>query len=176
MSNKFTDYDMRKFSIKDARDIFAFFDAVKKGIDQSEIIVKKLGMSNAAQASVIKSLQRSVVKTASPYAAGQDEESIIQSLGGAVVSEEEKSKAAMLDKMRAASSVVSEADENLESPSAEDTEAQDADEVSKVANIYRGYERKVFANGQIRYLLDGKMTAAKDVPAKIKEVLDEQAE
>lgn len=58
MANKFTDYDMRKFAIKDQKDIYAFLDAVKKGLVQTEAIVKKLSMSNAAQASVIRGLEK----------------------------------------------------------------------------------------------------------------------
>lgn len=58
MANKFTDYDMRKFAIKDQKDVYAFLDAVKKGLVQTEAIVKRLSMSNAAQASVIRGLEK----------------------------------------------------------------------------------------------------------------------
>ena len=48
MANKFTDYDMRRFAINDTKDVYAFFEAVTKGLEQTRTLVKKMNISNSA--------------------------------------------------------------------------------------------------------------------------------
>lgn len=195
--NKFTDYDMRKFTIKDTRDIYAFFDAVKKGMEQTERIVKKLNMSQAAQASVIRSFKANQAQTQEVIAAAdepiatvvqesgvsQAKESIIQKLRSAANAEPDVTPSRSDE-----SAQVSEEPE--ESPSEEELEAlateisdssdeqspDDAPEVSKNdVVVFEGYTKRRFSNGQMRYFIDdGVMVKGSEVPAHIKEELDKQ--
>lgn len=187
MTKKFSDYDMRKFVINDTKDVYAFFDAVSKGLDQTERLIKKLAMSNAAQASVIRSLERgrSTIGTTSEEDVESPKEapSIIQTLE---THDAERAKVDVLAKMKAVDSPEPAQDEPEEAseevdestPISEPVEAVEEPQTPQnddveVPNRYRGYEKKTFSNGQSRYFRDGgAMVAAKDVPEAIKTVLD----
>lgn len=178
--NKFTDYDMRKFTIKDTRDIYAFFDAVKKGIEQTERIVKKLNMSQAAQASVIRSFKANQAQDQEVSAAADEPiATVVQESGVS------QAKESIIQKLRSAANAEPE-----ESPSEEELEAlpaeisdssdeqapDDAPEVSKNdVVVFEGYTKRRFSNGQMRYFIDdGVMVKGSEVPAHIKEELDKQ--
>ena len=185
MTKKFTDYDMRKFVINDTKDVYAFFDAMKKGMDQTERLMKKLAMSNAAQASVIRSFEKVHNREFLP-AETQEEttQSIIQSLD---IQDTERAKDDVLARMKAVDSPepvqdapqapssdedgsepIPDTEEALETVTepvpfvpegnvvSEPTAAQDEGVVPEVKpNRYRGYEKKTFSNGQSRYFRDG---------------------
>ena len=179
--NKFTDYDMRKFTIKDTKDIYAFFDAVKKGMEQTERIVKKLNMSQAAQASVIRSFKANQAQTQEVSAAADEPiATVVQESGVS------QAKESIIQKLRSAQA----SEEPEESPSEEELEAlsaeisdssdeqapDDAPEVSKNdVVVVEGYTKRRFSNGQMRYFIDdGAMVKGSEVPAHIKEELDKQ--
>ena len=191
MANKFTDYDMRKFAIKDQKDIYAFLDAVKKGLVQTEAIVKKLSMSNAAQASVIRGLEKHRAAAAQVNDAQVDPDAPI--FASEDVTGSDSVKLNLIQKLKAAEEkdVPTEeeapakestpSDEPQEAPDEGDVPAEDSEQEdqaveseveSKDAVRYRGYEKKRFKNGQTRYFLDGILVGKADVPEDIKVELD----
>lgn len=191
MANKFTDYDMRKFAIKDQKDVYAFLDAVKKGLVQTEAIVKRLSMSNAAQASVIRGLEKHRGEAARVAEEAADtNEPIFKSEESA---SSDSVKLNLIQKLKAAEEKAEPVEEEVpteestpsdgpeETPDEGDVPAEDTDEEDKATESevenkdavrYRGYEKKRFKNGQTRYFLDGILVGKADVPEDIKNELD----
>ena len=191
MANKFTDYDMRKFAIKDQKDVYAFLDAVKKGLIQTETILKRLSMSNAAQASVIRGLEKHRGEAARVAEEAADANEPIFKPEESASSDSVKLN--LIQKLKAAEEKAEPAEEEVpteestpsdgpeETPDEGDVPAEDTDEEDKAtepevenkdAVRYRGYEKKRFKNGQTRYFLDGILVGKADVPEDIKNELD----
>lgn len=185
MANKFTDYDMRKFVIKDNKDIYSFFEATRKGLEQVEIIVKKQAMSNAAQAGVIKSLEKKISSRGVTIA----ESDIDTTTFGEVVenSAPDEAKDNLIQRLKAASEPNEEA-VDADTPSDEAEDAADVStpeegegnkaiepEVEEKKDVvrYRDFEKKRFKNGQTRYFYNGILAAKADVPEEIRAKLDE---
>lgn len=173
MANKFTDYDMRKFAVNDTKDVYAFFDALSKGIKQTETLVKRLSMSNAAQASTIRSLERRIGGLTNNEALGGETVDVLEAAHVVLGNDPAENLIQKLKSAAAGEETVKEAAVVSEPSEGEDADDTPEEQVDKDSVTFRGYAKRKFSNGQYRYLLDGLLVKGADVPEDIRSTLDE---
>lgn len=120
MALEFKEYDMRRFNIKDQKDVYAFLDVLDKAIPQIRSLTKKLVMENAAKASVINNLTRKQAENIPRLNLGTDEEDGIIQMANPSLSTFEQEREAILERMRESRDVVNVVSKQLETPPSND--------------------------------------------------------
>lgn len=176
MANKFTDYDMRRFAINDTKDVYAFFEAVTKGLEQTRTLVKKMNISNSAQAGVIRSLQK---KLNGPTVSGETAEDttyLVQDEEARVDQTKESAKNDLIQKLRA----VEEGPESDGTPAeatAEDPAEAPVEDPAVDTNpdsySWDGYKKVRGKKGFMYYGPDNRLTKAENIPEKTLRILDD---
>lgn len=179
MANKFTDYDMRRFTINDTKDVYAFFEAVTKGLEQTRTLVKKMNISNSAQASVIRGLQRRLAGVTSDNPEVDGVESTAQPVESAESNTKEEDKTSLIQKLQAAQ----EKPEPVEVIPAEELAADSApvevpSEGQKIntnpdSYSWDGYKKVRGKKGFMYYGPDNRLTKAENIPEKTLRILDD---
>lgn len=168
MANKFTDYDMRRFAINDTKDVYAFFEAVTKGLEQTRTLVKKMNISNSAQAGVIRSLQK---KLNGPTVSGETAEDttyLVQDEEARVDQTKESAKNDLIQKLRA----VEEGPESDGTP-AEAPVEDPAVDTNPDSYSWDGYKKVRGKKGFMYYGPDNRLTKAENIPEKTLRILDD---
>ena len=168
MANKFTDYDMRRFAINDTKDVYAFFEAVTKGLEQTRTLVKKMNISNSAQAGVIRSLQK---KLNGPTVGGETAEDttyLVQDEEARVDQTKESAKNDLIQKLRA----IEEGPESDGTP-AEATVEDPAVDTNPDSYSWDGYKKVRGKKGFMYYGPDNRLTKAENIPEKTLRILDD---
>ena len=168
MANKFTDYDMRRFAINDTKDVYAFFEAVTKGLEQTRTLVKKMNISNSAQAGVIRSLQK---KLNGPTVGGETAEDttyLVQDEEARVDQTKESAKNDLIQKLRA----IEEGPESDGTP-AEAPVEDPAVDTNPDSYSWDGYKKVRGKKGFMYYGPDNRLTKAENIPEKTLRILDD---
>ena len=168
MANKFTDYDMRRFAINDTKDVYAFFEAVTKGLEQTRTLVKKMNISNSAQAGVIRSLQK---KLNGPTVSGETAEDttyLVQGEEAPVDQTKESAKNDLIQKLRAA-----EEELGLDDTTVETAVEDPAVDTNPDSYSWDGYKKVRGKKGFMYYGPDNRLTKAENIPEKTLRILDD---
>ena len=168
MANKFTDYDMRRFTINDTKDIYAFFEAVTKGLEQTRTLVKKMNISNSAQAGVIRSLQK---KLNGPTVSGETAEDttyLVQDEEARVDQTKESAKNDLIQKLRAA-----EEELGLDDTPVETAVEDPAVDTNPDSYSWDGYKKVRGKKGFMYYGPDNRLTKVENIPEKTLRILDD---
>jgi hypothetical protein len=173
MSLEVKSYDLRKFSIKDYKDVVATLDVIEKFIPAMKIQIKKLVSENAAKTSVIRNLERSVDRASEALAPKPMTESeLVQSL---VPQEEQKpefDKEKFIEIMRQSRDTVEQMKEEVVEPILEEkTPENDSTTVSEPAPDKKQveYVRKITKKGKEMWFLGGRICKISDVPQSVKD-------
>lgn len=168
---QYKEHDMRKFHIKDQADMYAFFDAVRKGIDQCDRLVKNLVQSNVAKTSVINNLERKLKtpEVTVTTLVDENEEGLIRSAAPQEV-QLQIDKDALLEKMRASRETVLQTSEKLQNAKEVlEPISEPKEPVNALTEPQNGqYTLKTFKNGQKRWYFNNSMCKETDVPENIK--------
>mgnify|MGYP003604107146 CR=1 FL=1 len=201
MALEFKEYDMRRFNIKDQKDVYAFLDVLDKAIPQIRALTKRLVMENAAKASVINNLTRKQAENIPRLNLGTDEEDGIIQMANPSLSTFEQEREAILERMRESRDAVNTASKQLETPPSNDekddlepvsdektsytpsqsvTEGVEEDTLSEKDDSLRiiasDYTRQVTSRGLIQWRYRGILCKASEVPEDVKVLLTPQGE
>lgn len=202
MALEFKEYDMRRFSIKDQKDVYAFFDVLEKAIPQIRALTKRLVMENAAKASVINNLTRKQAENIPRLNLGADEDDGIIKMADPSLSTFEQERQAILEKMRQSRDAVDAASEQLKaapsnqakddlgpildektpySASQSATEgipeedfAEEDDDLSRI--VSSDYTRQVTTRGVVQWRFKGILCRSDEVPEDVKALLTPKGE
>ena len=168
MANKFTDYDMRRFAINDTKDVYAFFDAVTKGLEQTRTLVKKMNISNSAQAGVIRSLQKKLNGPTANDETAEDATYLVQGEEVRVDQTKESAKNDLIQKLRA----IEEGPESDGTPAEAPVEDLAVD-TNPDSYSWDGYKKVRGKKGFMYYGPDNRLTKAENIPEKTLRILDD---
>lgn len=187
ISKEFKDYDMRRMSIKDIKDVYAFIDAVERGLPKVKRVVMSLNSSANSSKNIIKNLERKL--SDKPRTVSEEEQiteagNVIQTLrkDAPLLDKEE-----FLNKMRESREKEKYSSKPLSAPVSHENEKDDKSSVlerkernetgtsvvgPKRPDYIDGYTVARFKNNQYRfYATDGKMVSASKIPEGIQEKL-----
>lgn len=114
MALEFKEYDMRRFNIKDQKDVYAFLDVLDKAIPQIRSLTKRLVMENAAKSSVINSLTRKQAENIPMTGLSADQENGIVQMADPTLNTFEQQREAILERMRESRDAVNAVGKQLE--------------------------------------------------------------
>lgn len=202
MALEFKEYDMRRFSIKDQKDVYAFFDVLEKAIPQIRALTKRLVMENAAKASVINNLTRKQAENIPRLNLEADEDDGIIKMADPSLSTFEQERQAILERMRQSRDAVDAASEQFKaapsnqakddlwsisdektpySASQSTTEgipeedfAEEDDDLSRI--VSSDYTRQVTTRGVVQWRFKGILCRSDEVPEDVKALLTPQGE
>ena len=166
----FQNIDLRKYHVRDIRDILRFIEFTVTRLDESKHILNKFNTRYNTLDAVVKQMQKQQQKINDVYGApkGSEPELEPEDKDKAVIQESVedttavKERAELLDDLRQA-----QAEENLA-----DALASNEDEDETLRAEFEKYKAaKRASDGRIMYYREGKLLSAKDVPEDIKKML-----
>lgn len=168
----FQNLDLRKYHVRDVKDVLRFIEFAVTRLDESKHILNKFNNRYNTLDAVVKQMQKQQQKISDMYGAPRGNEPVIEpeDKEKAVIQESVEDKtqaeerAALLDDLRSV-----QAEENLAEAIAESD-----DEEETLRAEYEKY--KVAYNipkNRTMYYREGKLVSAKDVPEDIKKMLEE---
>ncbi len=175
MANKFTDYDMRRFAINDTKDVYAFFDAVTKGLEQTRTLVKKMNISNSAQAGVIRSLQKKLNGHTVDDERAEDTTHLVQG-EETQVDQTKESWNDLIQRLRAVEEESESGDTPAEAPVEDPAETPVEDpavDTNPDSYSWDGYKKVRGKKGFMYYGPDNRLTKAENIPEKVLQILND---
>lgn len=168
----FQNLDLRKYHVRDIKDVLKFIDFTVTRLDESKHILNKFNTRYNTLDAVVKQMQKQQQKINDVYGAPEGNKPVIapEEQKKAVIQESkedintQKEREALLDDLRQAAAEEKLAEALVES---EDTDGTIRAEFEK----YKAARRE--NDGRVMYYREGKMVSAKDVPEDIKALLDE---
>ena len=169
----FQNLDLRKYHVRDIKDVLRFIDFAVTRLDESKHILNKFNTRYNTLDAVVKQMQKQQQKISDVYGAPEGNKPVIppEEKEKAVIQESkedltvQKEREALLDDLRQAA-----AEERL-------AETLQESEASADATLRAEFEKYKAArrenDGRVMYYREGKMVKASDVPEDIKALLDE---
>lgn len=169
----FQNLDLRKYHVRDIKDVLRFIDFAVTRLDESKHILNKFNTRYNTLDAVVKQMQKQQQKISDVYGAPEGNKPVIppEEQEKAVIQESkedltvQKEREALLDDLRQAA-----AEERL-------AETLQESEASTDATLRAEFEKYKAArrenDGRVMYYREGKMVKASDVPEDIKALLDE---
>lgn len=169
----FQNLDLRKYHVRDIKDVLRFIDFAVTRLDESKHILNKFNTRYNTLDAVVKQMQKQQQKISDVYGAPEGNKPVLppEEQEKAVIQESkedltvQKEREALLDDLRQAA-----AEERL-------AETLQESEASADATLRAEFEKYKAArrenDGRVMYYREGKMVKASDVPEDIKALLDE---
>lgn len=162
----FSSIDLRKYHIRDIKDVIRFHEFVTSRMEECQFVLKKMNTKVATFEALSRQMQKKQEEQQAAYGnpnykTSEPTESVIQTIPDENKSLEEEHQA-LLDDIKHA-----EAEQSLQDA------VQEAEDVASSERIQAEFDRYKAIDGKYRvmYWRDGKMVSDKDVPEDIKETL-----
>lgn len=168
----FQNMDLRKYHVRDIKDVLRFIEFTVTRLDESKHILNKFNNRYNTLDAVVKQMQRQQQKISDMYGAPKGNEPVPEpeDTKKAVIQESKedisvkKEREALLDDLRAA-----QAEENLA-----EAIAESEDDKETIRAEFEKYKAAYNVRaGRMMYYREGKLVSAKDVPEDIKDMLQD---